>query len=222
MRSISPLARVEIVCGVLLVIALGYVWLTPNLTVKNVSWDPPDPQPMAYSELLAQHRPSTSSLVKDSTALLVIQERPLFVLGRKPVPPVPPQPAVAAVPEKNIWDSARVLGVFEGDVAGAIFHVENKDRRLLLNQSFEGWTLRAVRPRSIELEKSGKTKVIELVKADMSGSGVGEKAVAPVRRAGAAKAAPAAPAAPAAGEKAGLVKKAPPPQAVFGGTASSK
>ena len=219
MSSSSPLARAEIACGVLLVIALGYVWWTPNLTVKNVSWDPPEPQPVAYSALLAQHTPSTSSLVKDSTELLVIQERPLFVLGRKPVPPASPQPAVAAVPEKNIWDGARVLGVFEGDVAGAIFHVEGKDHRLLLNQSFEGWTLRAVKPRSIEVEKSGKKKVIELVKADMSGGG---KAVAPApaRRAGTAKAAPAAPA--RGGDNAAVVKKAPPPQAVFGGTASSK
>lgn len=219
MKFGSPLGRAEVASGALLVAALAYVWLNPDLSLKNVTWAAPAAQPVAYGALIKQHMAPSHNLVKDSTELLVIQERPLFILGRKPVPPALSQSeATAAVPEKNIWDSARVLGIFEGDVAGVIFHAEGKDHRLLLNQNFEGWTLRAVQQRSIQLEKSGKTKVVNLIKADISAVAAAAKPV-PTRRSAASRAVPAIPA--VGDQKAGEVKKSPPPPtAVFGGTAS--
>lgn len=221
----SPIAQVELALAGLLVATIAYLWVSPDLSIKNVRWVAPPAQPIMFQSLLEPVIPKKNDLPDDSKALLIMQERPLFVLGRKPLPPAPAEGQLAAPPEKNIWDQAKLLGIFEGAVKAVIFRAEGKDHRLLLNQSFEGWTLSDVQPKRIELRKAAQVRTLELQKADVASLGKGGQRTVP------AKPLPPRPVAavptptPAANPTASLAaagkpatNQPPMEQAVFGGT----
>lgn len=221
----SPIAQVELALAGLLVATIAYLWVSPDLSIKNVRWVAPPAQPIMFQSLLEPVIPKKNDLPDDSKALLIMQERPLFVLGRKPLPPAPSEGQLAAPPEKNIWDQAKLLGIFEGAVKAVIFRAEGKDHRLLLNQSFEGWTLSDVQPKRIELRKAAQVRTLELQKADVASLGKSGQRTVP------AKPLPPRPVAavptptPAANPTASLAaagkpatNQPPMEQAVFGGT----
>ncbi|MEG2279736.1 MAG: hypothetical protein RSB86_02925 [Comamonas sp.] len=226
----SPIAQLELALAGLLVATIAYLWVSPDLSIKNVRWVAPSAQPIVFQSLLEPVIPKKNGLPDDSKALLIMQERPLFVLGRKPLPPAPPEGQLAAPPEKNIWDQAKLLGIFEGAVKAVIFRAEGKDHRLLLNQSFEGWTLSDVQPKRIELRKAAQVRTLELQKADVASLGgksgqrtAPAKPLPPRPVATAPTPIPAAnPTASPAAAKAAAGKPAtnqpPEEQAVFGGT----
>ena len=166
----SPIATTQIVLGIVLSAALAYLWLHPDLSLKNMRWQPPPAHAAALQTLLEPPVLPARALADDSAALLVIQERPLFVLSRRPVPPEPVvKEAASAV--KSSWDSAVLVGVFTGGASGIIFRRDGKDHRLMLNQSFEGWTLQSVEPLRARVVRSGQSVVLELRKAEMSALG---------------------------------------------------
>lgn len=219
----SPIAQVELALAGLLVATIAYLWVSPDLSIKNVRWVAPSAQPIVFQSLLEPVIPKKNDLPDDSKALLIMQERPLFVLGRKPLPPAPPEGQLAAPPEKNIWDQAKLLGIFEGAVKAVIFRAEGKDHRLLLNQSFEGWTLSDVQPKRIELRKAAQVRTLELQKADVASLGKSGQRTAPVPLPPRPVAAPTPAANSTASANAAAGKPAtnqpPAEQAVFGGTA---
>lgn len=178
--ALSPMAKSQLLLGSALFVALGLLWVNTDGSIKHVNWQAPSAQSAQLQALLEVPPQSSRPLVQDANALMVIQERPLFVLGRRPVP-VAPVVADAQKVDKNIWEKAAVLGIFEGDVSGMIFRLEGKDRRLLLNQSFEGWTLTSVLPRRIGLSRQGQELYLDLQKTDMSKLIPSAAAALPVR-----------------------------------------
>ena len=147
--------------------ALAWAWLTPELQLKNIAWIPPQPLKADIKALVPPANVPEDQSKRDEQQLLEMQERPLFAISRKPPPP-PPPPA----PEKkaqqevpDIWQQARVTGIFEGQVSGIIFSLDGKERRLLLNQNFAGWKLQSLQGRNVVLESNGQTRTLQLVKA---------------------------------------------------------
>ncbi|MGQ8876884.1 hypothetical protein ACUTR7_05195 [Delftia sp. NA_296.1] len=148
--------------------ALAWAWLTPELQLKNTAWIPPQPLKADIQALVPPANVPEDQSKRDEQQLLEMQERPLFVISRRPPPPPPPPPppdkkAQQEVPD--IWNQARVTGVFEGAITGIIFSLEGKERRLLLNQNLAGWKLQSVQGGSVVLESNGRTRVLQLVKA---------------------------------------------------------
>ncbi|WP_287917805.1 hypothetical protein [Comamonas sp.] len=229
MTSRSPIAQAEVALAGLLVATIAYLWVSPDLSIKNVRWVEPPAQPILFQALLEPVMPKKNSLPDDSKSLLIMQERPLFVMGRKPLPPAPAEGQLAPPPEKNIWDQAKLLGIFEGAVTAVIFRAEGKDHRLLLNQSFEGWTLSGVQPKRIELRKADQVRTLELQKTDIASLAKGGQRAAPAKplapRPVAVVPAPTTPAPAPAGNSAAAKPAAnqpPEEQAVFGGTVRKK
>lgn len=147
--------------------ALAWAWLTPELQLKNTAWIPPQPLKADIQALVPPANVPEDQSQRDEQQLLEMQERPLFAISRKPPPP-PPPPA----PEKkaqqevpDIWQQARVTGIFEGQVSGIIFSLDGKERRLLLDQNFAGWKLQSLQGRNVVLESNGQTRTLQLVKA---------------------------------------------------------
>ena len=102
----------------------------------------------------------------DIDRFMVLLERPLFSSTRRPPPPPPPPPAAAPVDNLS---TARLSGVFEGPGGtGIIIQIAGKDRRLQLNQSLEGWTLRSVQGRQVTFSSGGETRVLQLPRAALT------------------------------------------------------
>ena len=210
----SPIAKMQVALGVVLLATLAGLWLAPDLSLKNMRWQPPPAQLASLQTLLEPVQLPQRALADDSAALLVIQERPLFVLSRRPAPPAPVAEQPVA-PEKNSWEKAVLVGVFSGGTNGIIFRREDKDHRLLLNQSFEGWMLQSVEPQRARVVRAGQSVVLELKKVEAAALHRAPPAAAAASRGAGARAAQrgaaeAPPAPPSA---------TPVEQPVFGGTA---
>lgn len=171
MKQINWLGWTTASALVLLGGGLAWAWFTPQLHIKNSTWQPPAPVKVDIQALLPK-RPQASSPEsrKDDQLLLQMQERPLFALSRRPPPPPPPPPPPKKEeppPEPDHWAMAKISGVFDGPVVGAIVQYEGKEQRLMLGQSLGGWKLLSVQGREIELERNGVQRRIALTKAAM-------------------------------------------------------
>ena len=182
MKQINWLGWATASILVLLVGGLAWAWFTPQLDIKNSTWQPPAPVKADIQALLPkQPQASSPESRKDDQLLLQMQERPLFALSRRPPPPPPPPPPPKKEeppPEPDHWAMAKISGVFDGPVVGAIVQYEGKEQRLMLGQSLGGWKLLSVQGREIELERNGVQRRIALTKAAMDK----EPAVSPSSR----------------------------------------
>ena len=200
---------------------LAWLWFTPQGGLRNVHWQPPAAQKTDLSGLL----PALPTLLQaDTNRFIVLLERPLFSPTRRPPPPPPPPPPPAAAAPVDNFSTARLSGVFEGPGGtGIIIQMAGKNRRLQINQSLEGWTLKAVQGREVTFASGGETRVLQLPRAALnaytgqplapfSESVRAQDAV----RAGRANEPPSGSAAGA--QQAGAAPEPPKPRAVFGGT----
>lgn len=137
------------------------LWLRQDGSLRNVHWRQPQAITMDVAALVPNMPQSQAR--DDGRLLLQLQERPLFILSRRPLPSA--KKAEEKAPEPDIWDQARLLGIFEGHKSGAILMVQGKEQRLLLRQNLGGWTLAQVLPRQIELEKGGAKRRLNLQRA---------------------------------------------------------
>ncbi|MDR0224940.1 MAG: hypothetical protein LBI66_00845 [Burkholderiaceae bacterium] len=151
----------------LLVGALSWAWLTPDLQPRNVAWQPPEPIKADIRALVPASGAPEDLRQRDEQLMLAMQERPLFSITRRPPPPPPPPPPEKKAQQEvpDIWKQASVTGIFEGPVSGIIFTLDGKERRLLLNQNFAGWKLQSLQGRNVVLESNGQTRTLQLVKA---------------------------------------------------------
>ena len=202
-----------------LAVWLGWLWFTPQGTVRNVRWLPPAAQQTDLSNLL----PALPRLVQTDTGrFIVLLERPLFSPTRRPPPPPPPPPAAAPVDNLS---TARLSGVFEGPGGtGIIIQIAGKDRRLQLNQALDGWILRSVQGRQVTFGNGDQTRVLQLPRAALTTYTGQPLAVVPAASGAAPAQPPRALGASRAGEGAAGAQQAaestepPKPKAVFGGS----
>lgn len=69
--------------------------------------------------------------------------------------------------EQDQWSRAKVLGLFDGAVTGAIVQYAGKEQRLMVSQSLGGWKLSRVLDREIELERGASKRRLSLTRAAM-------------------------------------------------------
>ncbi|MFG0676616.1 MULTISPECIES: hypothetical protein [Delftia] len=155
---------------VLLCGALAMAWLTPQMEIKNSRWQPPEPIKADVQALLPK-QPETPEpgIRQEDQLMLQMQERPLFALSRRPPPPPPPPPKKSDEEpvEQDQWSKAKVLGLFDGAVTGAIVQYAGKEQRFMLSQSLGGWKLSRVLDREIELERGGRKRRLPITRAAM-------------------------------------------------------
>lgn len=183
-----------------LVLALAFLWVAGDGSLRNVRWEPPVPVTSDYLQMLPALPERTRV---DTSRFMVLLERPLFALTRRPPPP-PPPPAAEA-PQDNL-STARLSGVFTGAGAGGvIINIAGKNRRVRLNEAVDGWVLQSIQGRSVTFTLGGQTRVLQLARAPLSTfSGQALPTVTPALATGAASLPPATAAGAAAAD-------APPP-----------
>lgn len=218
--------------ALLLLGALAWQWLWPG---AQAHWVPPQPQTMQMAALLAPLPDLDASSLANrwpqrQNELLMLQERPLFVMGRKPPPP-PPPPQDTTPPSGDQWNTAKVLGTFaSASIQGAFVEVEGKPQRMLEGQVLYGWQLVQVQPQAIQLRQGAQMRQLQVQKKDLtqpstsagpaSGGATSPSNPAPFAITVPAPAAPAAPAPTSSTPEPAAQAPAPAPKsrAVFGGT----
>lgn len=240
LQSTPPRWTVHRILGtsaLLLLGALAWQWLWPG---AQAHWVPPQPQTMQMAALLAPLPDLDASSLANrwpqrQNELLMLQERPLFVMGRKPPPPPPPAVPDNVPAPSDQWNTAKVLGTFaSGTVKGAFVELESQPQRMLQGQVLHGWKLVDVQPQSIELLHGTQKRQLQVQKKDLTqlGAGGNPAAVPSGARPAASNPSPfairvPAPAAasptpePAASAPAPTPAPAPKKRPVFGGSRSS-
>lgn len=157
-------------CAALLLILLAWQWLLPS---QKAHWIPPAPQGGSVAQLL----PPLPNLDDGNIAtrwpqrqdqLLLLQERPLFVMGRKPPPPVVAAPTEDPA-QADHWSTAQVQGTFaSGHATGAFVLLNGQSERILQGQTLGGWQLTGVQPRAIEIRRGGQKRQLSVQKIDLT------------------------------------------------------
>ncbi len=147
-------------------------WVAPNGDLRGVVWAAPAPQLTDFaSQLSALPSPAPA----DMAAFVGMLERPLFALTRRP-PAVPPQDAPA--PKVDNFSSAKLSGIFNSaGTGGLIMRMGDKDVRVQLHQSLDGWTLQSLSDREATFASGGETRVLQLKRADVSQAAPGMPAM---------------------------------------------
>lgn len=195
-----------------LVLALGWLWLTPDGDLRHVHWQPPAARTNDFASMLPA-LPGFAS--PDTGQFLAMLERPLFSMSRRPPLPPPPPPPPAPVAAVDNLSTARLLGIFDGQGAGGvILTIAGKTRRVRLSDAVDGWTVQSIQGRAVTFTRAGETRVLQMQRAAMttySGLDVRQGVPAPAPGAGAPP--------PVAGPVPGGAPVVPPARRpVFGGS----
>ncbi|BFO57367.1 hypothetical protein AVXHC19_41700 [Acidovorax sacchari] len=144
----------------ILALVLLWMWLSPDGTLRNVRWQPPEPRKSDISGLLPV-LPAVGTA--DTRAFIAMLERPLFSATRRPPPPPPPS---ASEPPQDNLSSARLSGVYSGGgEGGVIILVAGKQRRLRMNDNIDGWVLKSIQDRVVSFSRGGETRTLLLPRA---------------------------------------------------------
>lgn len=166
----APLPALQTVARPLLLIgvsALLYViWAGLNRPL-----DLPD-QPVAGDPAAAPETapPDAQPATLDMADYAVVVERPLFFAERTPYvalepdpPPDQPGPASAPMPGASAPFTLSAIVISAGQRL-AIIHYgrDNRQQRIALGQSIDGWAFAAIEPRSVLVRKGEQTQTLEL------------------------------------------------------------
>lgn len=92
-------------------------------------------------------------------------EKPIFYINRKM--PLPPVVNFAKELPKDQWQDGQLLGIYRGSVSGAILLYGGVQKRLAVGDQIDGWILKSLYSDSIEIEKDGVFRKIDLKKANL-------------------------------------------------------
>lgn len=142
---------------------LAWQWLWPG---QRAQWKAP---PAQLQDIQAM-QPALPHLADDwpdwQNLILQMQERPLFRLSRRLPPPPPKENAPS---QSDQWDTATLLGTYAaGATSGAFLIFDGQPQRLVLGQELAGWTLHAVQPDSVELQRNGKQRQLQVQRKDLT------------------------------------------------------
>ena len=148
-----------------LALGLASMWFQKNTSLRNVHWTAPQPVTSNYLQMLP---PLPTIAPFDTSRFLVLLERPLFAINRRPPPPPSPVTAQVEVPVDN-FSTATVSGLVSGaNIGTIILRIAEKDRRLRLNESVEGWTLKSIQGRTATFANGSQTRSLQLPRAAVS------------------------------------------------------
>lgn len=150
-----------------LALALVSMWLHRDASLRNAHWTAPQPVTSDYLQMLPVLPASPAPV--DPSRLLVLLERPLFALDRRPPPPPPPPTAAQAEAPVDNFSTATVSGLVAGNGTGTVIvRIAGKDQRLQLNQSVEGWQLKSIQGRTATFFKNGESRSLQLPLASVT------------------------------------------------------
>lgn len=161
-----PAIAILISVNLALAVLLAWLWFTPEGSLKSATWTAPVAQTTDYAQMLP---PLPGSAQVDTSKFVVMLDRPLFMLTRRPPPPPPPPEAPAPV---DTLTTARIYGMFSSSAGGGIIiNIAGKDRRVRLNESIEGgWTLQSISGNTVTFAGAGQTRTLTLPRAALTSS----------------------------------------------------
>ncbi len=176
--------------------------LGAGLALQWQGWAPdaglPSPPPAAETAA-PDTEPTTPGV--DSVALepppleeyASVVERPLFLPDRRPPPDEPEdEPIVEEVPATDLSGTNLTAVVITPTLVSAWVRSprSNETRRLRLGQDYEGWTVKAIEPDRLVLERQGETNELPLRDYANSPPRTPPTRLPPSRRAGGNRSAP--------------------------------
>ncbi len=190
---------------------LAWLWLGPDGAPRHLRWEPPAPMAPELGEAAA---PLPQVEAVDTALFIATLDRPLFSPSRRPAPVAPPAGAAPKEEAPDPLAGIQLYGLYATEEGGGILaRVQGKVRRIAVNESLGGWTLKSIQEREAVLVRDGEERRLPLAISRPAATGrAGAPAAAGAGGPGngpaapgaseASAAAPSAPAAPAAGASA--------------------
>lgn len=162
--ALQTVARPLLLIGVSALLYIIWAGLNRPLDLPD---QPVAGGPVAAPEATPQEaRPATP----DIADYAVVVERPLFFAERTPYvalepdpPPDQPGPASAAMPGASVPFTLSAIVISAGQRLAVIHYGrDNRQQRIALGQSIDGWAFAAIEPRSVLVRKGEQTQTLEL------------------------------------------------------------
>ncbi len=150
--------QILLLASLLLALALAWLWVGLDGSLRGVRWQPP-----------AAHKPDFSSLVPalpippaaTLDQFVATLDRPLFSPNRRPPPPAPEKDTQTAQPDPLA--NIRLHGVISSPSGGSVIATfDGKAQRVRINESIGSWRLAQLQGRDVTLERAGETRVLQL------------------------------------------------------------
>ena len=136
-----------------LLLALAWMWVTPQGHLRNVQWQPPAPIKPSLGAAAPLPRWNT-----DYSRFVVTLDRPLFAATRRP----PPKPQVQAQPVDSLAEVS-IIGVWgAGAQGGVIARVGPQTRRVKVGEPLAGWTLKEVQTQGATLTRGNEARSLQI------------------------------------------------------------
>ena len=153
----KPLAALWLLC-LLLLAALGWLWLGPGAPLRGGAWQAPAAQAPQLDGPQAD-RLNPGNRIDALSGVLT--QRPLFIAGRRP-PPASVASAPAAPPPIAL-DSVRPVGIVAGPaLTGVMVEMDGEARFLRRGDRIGDWELLSIRDRDITSGSGGQRRVLQL------------------------------------------------------------
>ena len=145
-------------------LGLAWLWFDTDGELRDVSWHAPEPRKIDFLTMVPD-LPAPSSA--DVSQFLVILERPIFALTRRPPPPPAPPPPP---PPPDPLGDLQIYGLVTGDkLGGVLAKVEGKTKILRLNQAIGAWTLKSIADREVVFGNGSQSRTFALRSARLTG-----------------------------------------------------
>ena len=142
---------------------LAWLWFTPEGELKNTHWARPPAQKSDFASMMP---PLPAIAPVDASQFMVLLDRPLFSLTRRPPPPPPPP---APPPPVDHLSTAKLMGIVDGgSTGGIIINIAGANRRVRLNEQVDGWVVKSVQGRQVTFNRGGETRTLQLQRSKVS------------------------------------------------------
>lgn len=141
-------------------VGLTWLWVDPAGQLRPQHWTPPVPiQP----DVSAPKFPAGLEVrqAPGAGAYFAILDRPLFAPDRRPPPP---PDAVPEAPKPDPLAGLTLYGIFQGpDFSGIVARVNDRVRRVRLNEAMGDWTVKAIEGREVTFVRGDESRTMRLV-----------------------------------------------------------
>lgn len=164
----APFLALQTVARPLLLIGVAallyFIW-----TSLNQPLDLPD-QPTASGPAATPAPQDARPAAPEMADYAIVVERPLFFAERTPYvalepdpPPNQPGPQTAPMPGASVPFTLSAIVISAGQRLAVIHYGrDNKQQRIALGQSIDGWAFAAIEPRSVLVRKGSQVQTLEL------------------------------------------------------------
>ena len=139
---------------------LAWQWFDENAVPRSLAWTPPAAVLPELAKPFPAPQPGASAA--NPAQYLAMLERPLFAPDRRPPPPPAPPAPPPAPPPPDPLANVQISGIFSGDPAGIIANVDGKARRVRINDSIGGWTLKSISGREVTFGQGSDSRQLRM------------------------------------------------------------